>query len=68
MFIANFLGGPTSRLYKQPINVKISFMEYLCYYVMGSKIFLDRLSERMDYDYHNDYFSGVQFYGRLGKS
>ena len=36
MFVANFLGGPERSNYKEPINVKITLIDYLLYYVMGS--------------------------------
>lgn len=62
MFVANFLGGPTGSRYQQPINVKITLTQFILYYIMGSKWFINDLSKRMSYDYSGDYFGGVRLW------
>jgi len=64
MFVANFLGGPDrgSRS-KEPINVRVSLIDYLVYKVFGSEMFLDGMPEQ----YLSDYFIGVYYYGRNQK-
>ena len=60
MFVANFLGGPERSNYKEPINVKITLIDYLLYYVMGSTWFISHLSKKMEYNYAADYFGVVR--------
>tara|TARA_B100002019_G_scaffold168451_1_gene145674 strand:- start:5296 stop:5490 length:195 start_codon:yes stop_codon:yes gene_type:complete len=63
MFVANFLGGPDrGSRYKEPINVQVSFIDYLVFKVFGATAFMNRYA-----DYSGDYFSGVYFYGRKYK-
>ena len=63
MFVANFLGGPErGSQYKEPINVKIGLTQFVLFYIMGSKWFINNLSERMGYDYSGDYFGGVKIW------
>ena len=62
MFVANFLGGPERSNYKEPVNVSITLVDFLLYYIMGSKWFIGHLSKKMEYNYADDYFGGVRIW------
>lgn len=61
MIIAKFMGGPHRgvELFGEPINIQVSFMDYLVFKIFGNAKFLDRLNMKHNQKYNEDYFAGV---------
>ena len=61
MIIATFYGGPhRGDHYKTPINIQVSFIDYLVFKIFGNGKFLDRLNKKHNQQFNQDYFEGVK--------